>query len=94
MAEIRTTLTKAEEKRRSSWSSTSRFAISDKWDSVCITNQIGCKEIGFDGGKCVKGRKRFVLVDALGLLLAVIVVGANTTEESGAQLLLNVSSGL
>jgi putative transposase len=52
------------------------------------TTQIGGEEIGFDGGKCIKGRKRFILVDALGLLLAVIVVGANTTEKAGAQLLL------
>lgn len=52
------------------------------------TTQIGGYEIGFDGGKGIKGRKRFILVDTLGLLLAVLVVGANTTEKSGAQLLL------
>lgn len=39
--------------------------------SVKTTTQGG--ERGFDGGKLVKGRKRHILVDTLGLLLAVLV---------------------
>jgi putative transposase len=38
---------------------------------------------GYDGGKRVKGRKRFILVDTLGLLLAVIVTEANLPERLG-----------
>ncbi len=36
---------------------------------------------GFDGGKLVKGRKRQVLVDSLGLLLKVVVSEANGGER-------------
>jgi putative transposase len=36
---------------------------------------------GFDGGKGVRGRKRHYLVDTLGLLLAVLITGANTHDS-------------
>jgi putative transposase len=36
---------------------------------------------GFDGGKRVKGRRRHVIVDSLGLLLKVVVTAANTSER-------------
>ncbi|NJN37932.1 MAG: IS5 family transposase [Acaryochloridaceae cyanobacterium CSU_3_4] len=36
---------------------------------------------GFDGGKQVKGRRRHVIVDSLGLLLKVVVTAANTSER-------------
>lgn len=36
---------------------------------------------GFDGGKKIKGRKRNILVDTLGLLLEVIVTEANGSER-------------
>jgi putative transposase len=52
------------------------------------TTQLGGAERGYDAGKQVKGRKRFILVDTLGLLLAVLVVGANTSEQAGAKQLL------
>lgn len=52
------------------------------------TTQIGGKDIGFDAGKCTKGRKRFILVDTLGLLLAVKVVAASVSEKVGAKQLL------
>jgi transposase len=38
---------------------------------------------GFDGGKKVKGRKRHLLVDTLGLILAVVVTEANFPERLG-----------
>ena len=38
---------------------------------------------GYDGGKQIKGRKRFILVDTLGLVLAVIVTEANFPERLG-----------
>jgi putative transposase len=43
-------------------------------------------ERGFDSGKLVKGRKRHLLVDTLGLLLAVVVTAANVSENEGAKL--------
>lgn len=52
------------------------------------TIQVGGQERGYDAGKCVKGRKRFILVDTLGLLLAAKVVAASISEKAGAQLLL------
>ncbi|PSO84956.1 MAG: hypothetical protein BRC45_04850 [Cyanobacteria bacterium QS_5_48_63] len=43
---------------------------------------------GFDGGKRVKGRKRHVLVDSMGLLLAVVVTAANIADQQGLPQLL------
>jgi putative transposase len=40
---------------------------------------------GFDGNKKVKGRKRHVLVDTLGLLLSVYTTPANTGDRWGAK---------
>jgi putative transposase len=41
---------------------------------------------GYDGGKKVTGRKRHVLVDTLGLLLAVLVTPANVQDYEAAKL--------
>jgi putative transposase len=41
------------------------------------TTEVGGAERGFDNGKKVKGRKRHVLVDTLGLLLIVVVTAAS-----------------
>jgi putative transposase len=43
---------------------------------------------GFDGGKRILGRKRFILVDTLGLLLAGHVVSAHLSQCAGGQRLL------
>lgn len=43
---------------------------------------------GFDGGKKIKGRKRHIIVDTQGILLAVIVSEANMPERLGALALL------
>ena len=43
---------------------------------------------GFDGGKHVKGRKRHLLVDTLGLLWAVLVTPANVQDKTGLRWLL------
>jgi putative transposase len=42
---------------------------------------------GYDKGKNVNGRKRHVLVDTLGLLLAVVVTAASVSDPAGAHLL-------
>jgi len=44
-------------------------------------------ERGYDAGKKVKGRKRHLLVDTLGLLLAVVVTTAAVQDRDGARLL-------
>lgn len=54
--------------------------------SVKSANHGGC--VGFDAGKRIKGRKRHLLVDTLGLILGVAVTPADTTERDGAQMLL------
>jgi putative transposase len=50
--------------------------------SVKTTEVGGIK--GFDGGKKVKGRKRHLLVDTLGLLIAVVVTSAGVQDYHGA----------
>lgn len=40
---------------------------------------------GYDGGKKIYGRKRHILVDSLGLLLGVVVTGADVPDAVGAQ---------
>lgn len=56
------------------------------------TTEVG-GEVGFDGGKLVKGRKRHVLVDTLGLILLVLVTAANISDGAGARSLLAPSRG-
>ena len=41
-------------------------------------------EAGYDGGKKIKGRKRHIVVDTLGLLLAVTVTAANLDDGTHA----------
>jgi len=50
-------------------------------------------EKGYDAGKKVSGRKRHVLVDTLGLLLAVVVLPANIQDRDGAKYLLGRVKG-
>jgi putative transposase len=42
---------------------------------------------GYDKGKGVKGRKRHLLVDTLGLILALVVTAASVSDPAGARLL-------
>lgn len=43
---------------------------------------------GYDAGKKIKGRKRHLVVDTLGLVLTVLVTSAATQDRDGAQVLL------
>jgi len=43
---------------------------------------------GYDAGKQIQGRKRHLLVDTLGLVLAVVVHAANIQDRDGAKLVL------
>lgn len=45
--------------------------------------------VGYDAAKRIKGRKRHLLVDTLGLVLGVKVTPASTPERAGAKALLN-----
>jgi putative transposase len=49
------------------------------------TTDIGGPERGFDAFKKVRGRKRHILVDTLGLVLAVVVTSATTQDKIGAR---------
>ena len=52
------------------------------------TTSLGCEARGFDAGKKIKGRKRHLLTDTLGLLIAVVVHSAGVQDRDGARLLL------
>ncbi len=50
-------------------------------DSQTVPTAVMVHEaVGYDGGKHIKGRKRFTLVDTLGLLIAVRVVAGNVPD--------------
>lgn len=49
------------------------------------TTETGGPERGYDGGKHVKGRKRHILIDTLGLLLVVLVQSAAWSDSRGAK---------
>jgi len=52
------------------------------------TTEVGGEERGYDGGKKLKGRKRHVLVDTLGLLIAVLLTSAQVDDGAAAPALL------
>lgn len=54
-------------------------------DSQSVKTAGGGQEVGSDGGKKVRGRKRHIVVDTMGLLLAVVVTAANVDDASAAQ---------
>jgi putative transposase len=57
------------------------------------TTEIGGEKRGYDGGKKIKGRKRHLLVDTLGLLVAVLVTSAGIDDGVAApELLGQISS--
>jgi len=54
--------------------------------SVKTTDQAGNK--GYDGGKKIKGRKRHILIDVLGLIIIVSVTAAGIQERTEAKKML------
>src|SRR3954454_14152584 len=54
-------------------------------DSQSVRTALGGEEVGTDGGKKVRGRKRHIVVDTLGFLLAVVVTAANVDDARAAQ---------
>ena len=57
-------------------------------DSQTVRSAAHGGAVGYDPGKRTKGRKRFLLVDTLGMILGAVVVPANETERAGAKVLL------
>ena len=53
-------------------------------DSQSVKTTEVAESRGFDAGKKVKGRKRHIMVDTLGLLMAVVVTTANVQDRDGA----------
>src|SRR5512135_1409735 len=62
-------------------------------DSQSVKASAGVGERGYDAGKQVNGRKRHLLVDTLGLVLAVVVTAASVQDRDGARLLLRRLGG-
>ena len=54
------------------------------------TTEVGGPARGYDGGKKIKGRKRHLLVDTLGLVLAILITSAGLDDGVAAPLLLGL----
>ena len=55
-------------------------------DSQSTKTAEGGEERGYDAGKKINGRKRHILVDVLGLILAVVVHSAGVQDRDGARM--------
>ena len=55
-------------------------------DSQTVKTAGPAMDVGYDGGKKIKGRKRHIVVDVLGLLLTVMVHSAGIQDRAGARL--------
>ena len=58
-------------------------------DSQSVRTAEGGEERGYDAAKKITGRKRHLAVDTLGLLLAVVVHGADWQDQDGAEWVLD-----
>lgn len=57
-------------------------------DSQSVKTATQSEDIGYDGGKQVKGRKRHLMVDTLGIMLYVWVTAADTGDRAGLRYVL------
>jgi transposase len=53
--------------------------------SVRGADTVGRESRGYDAGKKINGRKRFIVTDTLGLLLVVVVMAASRQDRDGAR---------
>jgi putative transposase len=65
-------------------------AHAQRWDPRQPDRQDGGKrgDRGYDAGKKILGRKRHLIVDTLGLIVALVVHPANVQDRDGARLLI------
>ena len=56
--------------------------------SVKGADTVGRDTRGYDAGKKINGRKRFIVTDTLGLLLVVVVLSASVQDRNGAKSIL------
>ena len=58
-------------------------------DSCSVrTVEVGGEQRGYDAAKNVSGRKRHIIVDTLGLIMAIVVHAANIQDQDGAKLVI------
>ena len=70
-------------RRRGAWRDDDpSIVVIDSQSVKC--SEVGVEQTGFDGGKKVKGRKRHLVTDSLGLVLAVAVTTAQVHDSKGA----------
>lgn len=63
-------------------------------DSQSVKNsEWGIPDKGFDGNKKIKGRKRHIIVDTLGILLCIVVTQANMHDSVAAEYVLDKMKG-
>jgi transposase len=68
--------------------------------SACVINSQSAKTMesggpqGYDAGKKVKGRKRHILTDTLGLMIEAVVHTADIQDRDGGPLVLNPSASV
>ena len=56
-------------------------------DSQSVKADAWAEDTGYDAGKKIKGIKRHVVVDVLGLLIGIVVHAANIQDRDGAKIL-------
>ena len=64
----------------------SYFPTAGVLDSQSVRTAIATEAVGYDAGKKIKGRKRHLLVDTQGMVLAVRVSRADETDRTGAEM--------
>jgi putative transposase len=57
-------------------------------DSQSVKTSSMTKQKGYDGGKKIQGRKRHIVTDTMGFILAVVVHSADIQDREGAMLVL------
>jgi putative transposase len=57
-------------------------------DSQTVKTSSMTKEKGYDGGKKIQGRKRHMVTDTMGFIMAVVVHGADIQDREGAKTVL------
>lgn len=69
--------------------SRNRYSKGISIDSQSVKTFYGSGAVGYDGNKKIKGRKRHLMTDSLGLLIFVICLSANIHDIKGGRMLIN-----